>query len=755
MQFLNPALLAGALLFAVPLLIHLLNRQRHKRRPWAAMDFLLRAYKKQRSRMRNENLLLLLLRCLVPIVLALAIARPVLESAAGVLGSRGAVHHVVVLDGSYSMGVQDGGQQSPFERSRQLVARLFDSLEQDPAKGGKVTMVFAGVRPRFLVRGDLNLQTARSQWLLLQRPDDAAGEIGEAIFQVADLLDEAPGEAAQVYVFTDLQARSFGKALASPEQPAEAELYDTARDAVERLQKREDTQLHWIDCGPLAERRSGGTVDNVQLTELVLGQPIAIARTPTELVARLRNRGQQKAEVEVTLDIDGSEPMRKLVSLAPGAEGEAEFQVSFRELGRRKVRASLTGDALTADDERFLAVEVRDRVRVLLVDGAADDDPLRTYRYVFEALLDPDPTALPTFAVQACDALALLSGRVEPGNFDVVVLADLDRLNHQAAERLRSALAADKGLLVMGGERTDVESLNLHLFAAGAGPLPIRLGEPLGGTAGSSVLRTATMLRPEHPVFAEFEEEIYREIFAAIPVQRWLGSSKDSLREGATVLATLTDAEQSPLLVVADHQEGRVALWTSALASEYRPTRWNKFDDPMVAFPLLHGLIKWLALPANDPFHVLVGAELTCAVAGRPLDLAVQRPERDGGSRLPVGGEPRALPGGRFVLPALRDTEQAGFYTYEMQLDRDDGRQPFAATFAVNVVADEGELRYASHDEAKTALALPRVLTGLPATAEAAQEQGGNELGPSLLLALLLFVLGEAALARYVSIRRN
>ncbi|MGK0153980.1 MAG: hypothetical protein ACI9SE_000930, partial [Neolewinella sp.] len=59
MQFLNPALLAGALLFAVPLLIHLLNRQRHKRRPWAAMEFLMRAYQKQRNRLRRENLLLL------------------------------------------------------------------------------------------------------------------------------------------------------------------------------------------------------------------------------------------------------------------------------------------------------------------------------------------------------------------------------------------------------------------------------------------------------------------------------------------------------------------------------------------------------------------------------------------------------------------------------------------------------------------------------------------------------------------------
>ena len=62
MQFINPLLALGTLLFSVPLIIHLLNRQRFRRRDWAAMEFLLRAFKKQRRRLRMENLILLLLQ---------------------------------------------------------------------------------------------------------------------------------------------------------------------------------------------------------------------------------------------------------------------------------------------------------------------------------------------------------------------------------------------------------------------------------------------------------------------------------------------------------------------------------------------------------------------------------------------------------------------------------------------------------------------------------------------------------------------
>ena len=45
LAFLNPLLLWAVPLCAVPIVIHLLNRRRFQRVPWAAMDFLLKAMK--------------------------------------------------------------------------------------------------------------------------------------------------------------------------------------------------------------------------------------------------------------------------------------------------------------------------------------------------------------------------------------------------------------------------------------------------------------------------------------------------------------------------------------------------------------------------------------------------------------------------------------------------------------------------------------------------------------------------------------
>lgn len=754
MQFLNPALLAGALLFAVPLLIHLLNRQRHKRRPWAAMEFLLRAWQKQRNRLRTENLLLLLLRCLVPIALALAIARPVWRQAAALLAGPQVVHHYVVVDGSYSMGLRQDGASSPFDRARTLVGRLLEGLEQQPQRADKATLVLAGVRPRFVVRGELDLAAARNQWVAVQRPEDGGGDLIAALLQVARAVEEAPDPEARVYVLSDLQARAFGDALAAPGTAAASGLGDSLRDIVERLQARPGTELHWIDVGPFASGRQGGVADNVQITDLRLDQPAAVVRAPTAVVATVRNRGLATANCEVTLEIDGGEPLRKVLAVPPGAEADADFQVVFREAGRRRLKASLLPDALAADDERFASIDVRERIRVLLVDGEGGGDPLLAHRFVWQ-LLDPDPAALPTFAVESVDLLALLAGQCTPADHDVIVLADVERLNDRAARALVAALQAGRGLVVAYGERADVQSFNLHLHAAGDGPQPFRLTGRRGNPLGTGTHRASAITAPDHPVLREFDEESWRAVLQNVPIGCWHGIAADTLAADATVVLRLNDAEQSPLLIARPFGEGKAVFLMSPPASKYRPERWNLLHEPMVAFPLLWGIAQWLALPATDAFHAEVGAELACSLPARPENAELQRPERDGRPKLPLAEEPQPLPGGRYRLGPIADTAFAGFYVVDLLLERPAGREALSLPFAVNVDVGEGELRYAAHDQVRQALGLQRVLDALPGAAASSGDPDRSELGPSLLLLTLLFVLSEAALARHIAVRRS
>ena len=76
MTFLQPFLLWGLPLVFVPLIIHLLNRLRHRSHPWGAMRFLVAATRSSVSNTRLRQLLILLCRMAMVAALCLFLARP-------------------------------------------------------------------------------------------------------------------------------------------------------------------------------------------------------------------------------------------------------------------------------------------------------------------------------------------------------------------------------------------------------------------------------------------------------------------------------------------------------------------------------------------------------------------------------------------------------------------------------------------------------------------------------------------------------
>ena len=767
MSFVHPALLFGALAFAVPLIIHLLNRQRYKRREWAAMEFLLRAFKKQRRRLRTENLLLLLLRCLIPVVLALAIARPVFRDTIGInLG--GSVHHVLVIDQSYSMGLQPPNAESPYVRARDLATELVDRLEG--RQGDKVTLVLAGIRTTIPISDDMGLERVKARIAALGRPQDSARDLTEALGQVADLVEDAIDSDLAVYVFTDLQARAFGAApdssttapepvAAAPSVPGVAPdralFADTARDMIERISTH--ARLRLVDVGDSAEDRVGARVDNLQVVALQIGTPLAVARTAVPVIVTLRNKSAAATSVQVTLDVEGEQPNIKPVRLEAGAEGQVEFVVTFRETGLRHLRAGIDADGLTADNERFLVVNVRDQLRLLLVEGSEETDPdlmdSGHLRRVLDPLLGSDITELSTFGTKVIDTIDFLSGRERLADYHLVVLANVERLNDRAATELKQAMAAGTALWVMLGDRVDAASYNLHLGSNG--PMPMQLTTAMGYAAGGAQYYETAITKPDHPIFTEgFVEPIYFQAFEVTQVYRFIGVGDGVVADdrNAEVLARIRDPDLSPLIVTSTFEGAKALFWTSSISR--RPDPWNRFGVELLAFPLFHETAKWLALPATDPYNIEIGAQLGATLTGRPRSVGVLLPERAGGGKVPIGDESRALTGGQYTLPPFSDTAYCGIYAVELDLERDGGVTSERLYFAANADPDEGDLTYLSHANVRERLGVQIILRSLPADSSGPIDAGRADLGLMLLYLALAVVLGESVLARFVSRRR-
>lgn len=128
MNFLQPLVLIALPLMLLPVIIHLINQQRHRTVPWAAMMFLMTAKRMSKGMARIRHILILLMRTLAIAALIFAISRPLSGGWLGSIGLAKPDVTMVLLDRSASMEIQDL-QAGESKRSTAL-KRLTQLLEQ-------------------------------------------------------------------------------------------------------------------------------------------------------------------------------------------------------------------------------------------------------------------------------------------------------------------------------------------------------------------------------------------------------------------------------------------------------------------------------------------------------------------------------------------------------------------------------------------------------------------------------------------------
>src|SRR5919205_656697 len=100
-------MLPALALASVPIIIHLLNKRKHKVVEWGAMQFLVASLSSRPRKMNAEEILLLILRTLLVALLVMALARPLLPETL-VADPQAMSDVVMVIDGGHSMQARVG-----------------------------------------------------------------------------------------------------------------------------------------------------------------------------------------------------------------------------------------------------------------------------------------------------------------------------------------------------------------------------------------------------------------------------------------------------------------------------------------------------------------------------------------------------------------------------------------------------------------------------------------------------------------------
>ncbi|MBI5803012.1 MAG: BatA domain-containing protein [Verrucomicrobia bacterium] len=201
MTFLQPFLLWGLPLVLVPVIIHLINRLRHKPQPWAAMMFLLQATRASTSHAKLRQWLVLLFRTLAVLALVLFIARPLAGGWLGWTLSPAPDVIIIVLDRSASMESRLAGQT--VTKREQAVKLLAEAAREFQDKSHLVLLDSATRIPQQLAKAKSLLEPT------LTGPTDTAADLPTLLQLAHNWLVENRAGAAELWLASDLQRSNW------------------------------------------------------------------------------------------------------------------------------------------------------------------------------------------------------------------------------------------------------------------------------------------------------------------------------------------------------------------------------------------------------------------------------------------------------------------------------------------------------------------------------------------------------------------
>ncbi|MEP3477650.1 MAG: BatA domain-containing protein [Fuerstiella sp.] len=594
--FLNPAfVLPGLALASVPIIIHLLNRLRHRKVRFAAMEFLLQSDEQNRRRLIIEQLLLLLLRIMAVLLVMFLLARLILSSSNMWLLKGASSHHVVILDDTLSMR-QQVGDSTVFEQG---IAALEQLLSQDGGRSGTLQVsVLTMTSPERPLVSDRRLDGALVQELIPRlrnlKCSYQSASMVSALQAAENILAADAGVSPAVHLITDLRASDW------QQQPEVA----NAVKALERI----DAQVSLVQIPDLQ-------ADNIALSQLssdtmstAIGIPCRLNLTVTNFGSRLLSGAR------ATVFIDGDSLPRKILlpDLEPEKETLLSHDIVFESVGHHTVELRLQEDVLDADNSQFLVIEVSERRTVLVV----DDEGLQTDSRFLSAALSADPE-LTGIETEIHTSEVLTSTPLN--QYDCIYLLNIRELPADATELLKDYVVSGGGIVWCPDEQANTTWYNTALRNAQPSLFPTRLGTVMGieDTQESSPPEFQKIVFEQHPVFAVYN--IPDSPFAdTIQVSRWYHNQfqlpsdseetqPDRIDQQATVLARLKNGTP----IIYEQQAGQGTILTLLTTAGRRWTNWP-ITPASPGYVVMHLLIhQHLQRPDSSVQAATVGDEIT------------------------------------------------------------------------------------------------------------------------------------------------
>ena len=456
MTFLNALLAFGATAFSVPLIIHLLNRSKYLTIDWGAMQFLDASVKVNSRRIQWKQLLLLLIRCLIPVLLALAMARPLIQTWKDTAGST-PMSLAILLDDSLSMqSVNDKQGRIGEKRNRiqQAVAQIQKILEELPA--GSDASVILGGKPVEMWAQHQPSELSKRLLALNDRTESAGRlDLSEAARSAASWLEKSSNPRRHLLLVSDFQASEWK----STQQ-------DLSRDLAKQLASR-NVPIAWsfLNAATPAEAavKDAASETNVSILSVESIPSQVVPQGKLTISVTLQNDSQEAAQVPMVLMEGLDEVERQSVTIAANSTSTVRFVWSPTKAEDTLIKVFADyDDASPQDHSMTKVVRVREPAKVLIIDGDRKREAMQSESDFVRLALTPfsllrgEPGDL--FTTSVVDAGGWNEAMLK--DTDGVICCNLPDLNPDQRKSLRAFVERGGGLLFCLGDKVQVDKLN-------------------------------------------------------------------------------------------------------------------------------------------------------------------------------------------------------------------------------------------------------------------------------------------------------
>ena len=584
MSFIQLGFLAALGALAIPIIIHLVFRQRPKRVELGTLRFLRVVLEHHARRRRVMRWLLLALRLACVALLALLFARPYLLA----LASSGEKRtKVVLIDRSASMELKQDGARA-VERAVAAVKELLGKSENN----SRFEIAFFDHRVHPLLAPVAGAKAGQrrdapvSELLAkLQAPEACYGatDYGAALEWARDVLAKAPPGPRELHVYTDLQQSGLAWSEVDP--------------------LPEDVPCHLVDLGRSA-------VNNVAVTEARAERAWLRPDEQTSIHVTVYNGGPFTAEdLDVVLLLTSQSrklELREQVKIEPGAMESLRLDLPPLASGLWQGTVTVeVEDDLPLDNQGHVALLASPPYQVLLIDGRAGAagqpvNSILSSTYLLESALRLAPPG-ELYSASPFEPRTIAADEMLPNldKYDVIVLSDVGDLDSRDAKKIAGRVQDGGGLIVYCGENITAQKTKTLADA----------GLTVGAIAGIEhaadlPLRLKTW-DIKHPIFAAFSDpqlgDLTRLAFSA---RTKIVPAKDT-----KVLASFQD--RKPAVIERKVGKGSV-VWFASTCDR----AWGDWTRSRLYLPLAHQFLGY-------PSGLLAGGRVRHSV----LEGAVELPQ--------------------------------------------------------------------------------------------------------------------------------